>query len=63
MCFYNLDLFNTRLSVFVIYTVLSLSFKFLYFQVSIKHKEQDLRRKEGGDVKTKTHGVKICLYT
>ena len=33
------------------------SFKFFYFH--IKHKEQELGRKEGGGVKT--HEVKMCL--
>ena len=38
-------------------------FKFIYFHILIKHKEQELGRKECGGVKTKTHGVKKCLHT
>ena len=39
------------------------SFKFLHFHILIKHKEQELGRKECGGVKTKTRGVKKCLHT
>ena len=39
------------------------TFKFLYFHILIKHKKQELGRKECGGVKMKTHGVKKCLHT
>ena len=39
----------------------SSSFKFLYFHILIKNKEQELGRMKCGGVKTKTHGVDLLL--
>ena len=45
-----------------VWTKKYMSFKVIYFHILIKHKEQELGRKQCGGVKTKTHGVKKC-YT